>query len=244
MINPAYARLHDFVWRLPEVFEREGKTIYEGRNWLKVFEVDGLLLNVKRFRRPILLNRVIYTWFRPSKAKRAYTYASRLLSKGFDTPVPVAYILCSSGGLLDWSCFISLQVPDAFHTLYEVGQGPVEKYKNVFVALGRYTALLHKKGVYHKDYSPGNILYREERDGVRFVLIDINRMSFGPVSLRRGCANFARIWGSEAAFRMMAESYAETLGVDRARCVELVLRYRNRFWKRYARKYPVKFKLD
>ncbi len=243
VINPSFAQFHDFVWHLPDVFEREGETIYEGRNRIKVFEVKGVVLNVKRFKRPIYLNRLIYTWFRSSKAKRAYAHALRLLAKGFETPAPVAYILCSNEGLLEWSYFVSMQIPDSFHTLYEVGQGSVETYKDVFYALGRYTALLHRKGVYHKDYSPGNILYRRELDGVRFVLIDVNRMAFGPVSLRRGCANFARIWGNEAAFRIMAESYAEALGVDKATCARLIFRYRNRFWKRYARKYPIKFDL-
>ncbi|WP_165155686.1 lipopolysaccharide kinase InaA family protein [Parabacteroides sp. ZJ-118] len=243
VIHPKYAYLSDFIHRIPSLFEQEGTIIYVGRNLIKTFDVEGQVLNVKRFKRPHPLNRLVYTLFRPSKARRAYTYALRLLEKGIETPEPVAYILCKEGGVLGWSYFISIQVPASYHTLYEISQGPLVENEDVFQALGGYTAHLHQKGVYHKDYSPGNILYRRDCKGVRFVLIDINRMSFGAVSLRRGCANFARIWGREAAFRILAESYADTLRVDRERCVRLVLRYRKTFWHRYARKHPVKFEM-
>lgn len=44
-------------------------------------------------------------------------------------------------------------------------------------------AELHEAEVYHADFSPGNVLYDRTEEGVRFSLIDINRMYFGPVSL-------------------------------------------------------------
>lgn len=60
VINPAYRRFEDFVRRVPRIFSEEGKTIYKARNEIKVFEVDGVELNVKRYRVPHLINRVIY----------------------------------------------------------------------------------------------------------------------------------------------------------------------------------------
>ncbi|WP_455625334.1 lipopolysaccharide kinase InaA family protein [Parabacteroides sp.] len=243
VIYPEYSHLANFINRIPEIFEREGNVIYEGRNLIKVFHVDGLALNVKRFRRPEYPNRLVYTFIRPPKAVRAYEYALRLQSKDIDTPTPVAFILCTEGGLLSWSYFVSIQMPDDYQTLYQLGMDPIEGNEDVFRALGVYTARLHQSGVYHKDYSPGNILYRRETDGIKFVLVDINRMSFGSVSLRRGCANFARIWGGAAAFKILAESYADTLHADKGVCTDLVFRYRQRFWVRYAKKHPVKFEL-
>ena len=64
IINPAYGRFEDFVRRVPRIFSEEGKTIYKARNEIKVFEVDGVELNVKRYRIPLLINRVIYRFFR------------------------------------------------------------------------------------------------------------------------------------------------------------------------------------
>ena len=66
-------------------------------------------------------------------------------------------------------------------------------------------------------------------------------MSFGKVSLKQGCANFARIWGGEQAFHILAESYAKTLGADTVLCQKWIFHYRQRFWKRYARKHPICF---
>ena len=91
VINPAYGRFEDFVRRVPRIFSEEGKTIYKARNEIKVFEVDGVELNVKRYRVPLLINRIIYRFFRRPKAVRAYEYALRLVAKGFETPAPVSY---------------------------------------------------------------------------------------------------------------------------------------------------------
>lgn len=92
IINPAYGRFEDFVRRVPRIFSEEGKTIYKARNEIKVFEVDGVELNVKRYRIPLLINRVIYRFFRQPKAVRAYEYALRLVAKGFETPAPICLL--------------------------------------------------------------------------------------------------------------------------------------------------------
>lgn len=146
VINPAYGRFEDFVRRVPRIFSEEGKTIYKARNEIKVFEVDGVELNVKRYRIPLLINRVIYRFFRQPKAVRAYEYALRLVAKGFETPAPIAYVLFREKGLLGYSYFISLQ--SSYKTLYKVGQRPVEENEDIFRALGTYMAKLHEAEVY------------------------------------------------------------------------------------------------
>lgn len=240
-INPFKQQYKDFVMRLPQIFEKEGRTIYKARNEIKVFEVDGVELNVKRYKVPMLFNRVVYHFFRQPKAVRAYEYAIRLMLKGFITPVPIAYILFSKYGLLSDSYFISMQ--SCYKPLYEVGRRPVEENKDIFRALGHYMAQLHEAEVYHADFSPGNVLYFRFYDEIQFKLIDINRMRFGPVSLKRGCANFARLWGGEAAFHIMAEAYAKSRDLDADECLRWILYYRNRFWKKYALKHKIEFEL-
>ncbi|MDD3906668.1 MAG: tyrosine protein kinase, partial [Bacteroidales bacterium] len=91
-INPKFQFLEDFLKRLPECFEKEGHTIYKSRNEVKTFNIEGMALNVKSYRKPIFLNRVIYTFFRHSKARRAYENALEVISRGFETPAPIAYI--------------------------------------------------------------------------------------------------------------------------------------------------------
>lgn len=241
IVNPLYSQYTDFANRIPEMFAKEGKTIYKARNEIKIFEVDGKILNVKQYKVPMCFNRITYSFFRQPKAVRAYEHALKLNAKDISTADPIAYILFRRKGLLHQSYFISLQ--SDYKTLYDIGREPVGDNEDLFTALGHYVAQLHEAEVYHEDFSPGNILYKRTDKGIKFCLIDINRMRFGPVSLKRGCENFARVWGKEAAFHLMAQSYAEGRRADADYCTDRILHYRNRFWKRYGRKHPIDFEL-
>lgn len=241
--NPQYEYLQEFIQSLPTIFEQEGKTIYASRNIIKVISVDGLELNVKRYGIPAFFNRIIYSLFRTPKGKRAYTYPQKLLSKGFETPIPVAYIEQRVGGLIGHSYFISLQVPYR-RKFYEFGDADINTCREIVIAFARYTAALHEAGIMHKDYSPGNILFDELGGVWHFSLVDINRMYFGKVSIEEGCANFARLWGQKAFFTLLAEEYAAARGASKEQCVEWVLAYRKKFWMRYQRRHPMEFHLE
>ncbi len=241
-INPRFAHFTPFVDSITEEFEKGGKTIYQERNIIKVFEVDGTLINVKRFKVPIFINRIAYTFFRPSKATRSFNYAEILFKKGIYTPEPIATILIYRNGLLHQSYFISLQVPYD-QDMYQFGTKPLQGNEHIIKAFTIYTAKLHTQEVYHFDYSPGNILFRETSDGIEFCLVDINRMRFGPVSLEKGCANFARLWGQDDMFHFIAREYALARHADVEQCTKWVFYYRRKFWKRYTKKYAMPFEL-
>jgi len=239
-INPDYKELEPFVHTICDRFGREGETIYKARNEIKVFEYNGLLLNVKRFRIPHLINRISYSFIRKPKAERSFTYAGRLRQAGVGTPDPVAFILEYKGGLLHYSYFISLQMV-AYSTMYHIGKTPYEANEKILAAFARFTAEVHEKGIFHKDYSPGNILFKEDEGNIDFRLIDINRMEFGAVTVRKGCSNFARLWGKEAVFRCIAREYAIARKADVEQCTRWALSFRKKFWKRYALKREIPF---
>jgi hypothetical protein len=44
----------------------------------------------------------------------------------------------------------------------------------ILFAIGRFTAALRQRGVWHRDYSRGNILFNE--DGSHIEIIDLNRI--------------------------------------------------------------------
>ena len=49
-INPKYEYLRAFIESIPDIFEKEGREIYNKRNLIKVLTApDGTLVNVKRF---------------------------------------------------------------------------------------------------------------------------------------------------------------------------------------------------
>ena len=243
VFNREYPELDAFVRSLPSSFEQGGRTIHKQRNEIRVFRVSGLSVNVKRYGTPHFLNRIAYTFFRPSKAERAYRYAFRLRARGFETPASVACILIKKNGLLYTSYYVSIQAPDG-HTMREFATGGIAGRESILREFAEYTARLHEAGIYHRDYSPGNILFRRADGSIRFCLVDINRMYFGRVSVKKGCASFARLWGQEAMFRLLAESYAEARGANAAQCVRRTLRCRKRFWKAYARRYALPFEQD
>lgn len=244
IIHPRYQHLQAFISRLPEVFLSEGEYLHDGRNKIKIFDVGGLRVNVKRYRIPLVFNRFAYLYIRSTKAERAYDYALRLQKAGINTPAPIAYIIEKDGILLGYSYYISLQV-NYSRRFYEFGKAEMNDENTMILQeFGRYTAQLHMQNVYHQDYSPGNILFDLKEGKPEFCLVDINRMYFGPVSFRKGCANFARLWGSPEMFRIIATAYAEARGWDVASVCREVLKARCLHWQKVIRKRSVEFPLE
>lgn len=242
-INPPYEYLRGFLEQVPARFETMGTVIHCGRNLIKTVTEQGVHLNIKRYAVPSWVNRVAYTFFRLPKGKRAFDYPQRLLGLGFETPEPVAYIEERREGLIAYSYFVSIQSPYPY-TFCCFGNANVAACGDVVKAFAQFTARLHDAGILHLDYSPGNILFDRLPDGYHFSLVDINRMYFGQVGMRRGCANFARLWGQTPFFVLLAEEYAKARNMDPEKCVRLVLAYRKWFWSRYRRRHQVWFELD
>lgn len=109
ILNPQYKSLYTFIETLPQNFNAGGEIVQDRRNTIKKFKVNGLEINVKRYRVPIFINRIAYTFFRKSKACRAYNNAFEVIKRGFETPESIAYIEEFKGGLLHYSYYISLQ---------------------------------------------------------------------------------------------------------------------------------------
>ncbi len=245
VLNDKYSHLRTFIESLPDIFDKEGESIFLARNEIRLYEEGGFTLNVKSYKVPILINRIAYTFFRPSKASRAYEHALTLLSKGFQTPDPVAYIETKQSGLLHRSFFISLHTPmDGHMRLFNDEDASNAGKEDLIKAFAEFTARLHEADILHCDYSPGNIL-REKVDEMgkisyNFSLVDINRMQFRPVSIEMGCKNFRRMRGNDEFFRLCASYYAKGRGADVEQCVEAFLRYK--YEDREKRKRKEKFK--
>lgn len=240
-INNGFERYRQFIEESPDRFESEGTSIYKARNEIKYFELKDITMNVKSYKVPIFINRIIYTWIRKSKARRAYEYAVKLTEKGFVTPTPVAYIEIKKGGLLHRSFFISVHTPlDGNMRFINDGDANNDGKEEIIREFALFTAKLHEANILHCDYSPGNILWGKVADGEGykyiFSLVDINRMQFKPVSMEMGCQNFARMRGNDEFFKMFATYYAQARNFDVDKCVELFLKYKREDRKRRARK--------
>lgn len=245
-INEKYEALRPYLESLPDRFAAEGNYIYGGRrNLIKSFEApDGTVLNVKRYHKPHGPNLLVYSLgLRQPKGRRAFEYAKVLLSRKIETPEPVAYIEERSHGVLCLSYFISLQCPYP-HRLYEVGDAEPAQYEPLAEALARFTSYMHQQEVLHLDFSPGNVLWQKEGDDYRFSVVDINRMHFGPVSLRQGCVSFARLWGPKRFISLLVRRYAELREFDPDEAENITMRARRKFWTHYQKKHKMEFKLE
>ena len=81
----------------------------------------------------------------------------------------------------------------------------------------KVVAMLHEKGIEHRDFNHGNILWERTPAGAyRFQLIDINRMHFDdrPLSSRACMINLRRLSCPAVAFLYILDRYAETRGWD------------------------------
>lgn len=239
VLNPEFENLRPFIEELPERFDREGEILQDKRNTIKRFRTHGLDVNVKRYRVPIFINRIAYTFFRASKACRAYFNAFEVRRRGFETPESIAYLEGYRGGLLHYSYYVSLQCPykREIRTYYT---GPLQGNEAVMLAFARYTAALHEKGICHQDYSPGNVLWTEQNDGYHFALVDINRLKFKPMNLKQGCRNFRRMFICDEIYLFLAEAYARCRNFDAEECKRLMLKYNRHSIRRDRRKARLK----
>ncbi|RHE93020.1 glycosyltransferase [Bacteroides intestinalis] len=220
-VAPGYENMSDFIKVLPVIFEDRGTVIYKGRNELREFDIAGQKVVVKSFQIPHLLNRIIYNFFRESKARRSFRYAAMLRQFNIGSPTPIGFCSVSSWFLFGKSYFVSLR-SECPYTYRDLPQRPFEEQEEILRAIARATAALHEHGILHKDYSAGNILFAERPEGVSVEIIDLNRMRFGKVSLEEGCKNFERLPGTDEMFAVLADEYAKSRGFNKEKCLQLI----------------------
>ena len=236
VINPAFNHLKEHIDQILSSFISEKNIIYEGRNILKLLDVGEQKLVVKSFKIPHFINKIAYSYFRQSKAKRSYKYGLYLRTKGINTPEPVAYIENKKFGLLNDSYYIS-ECLDYNGMLRELNTGKLEGREDFLRKFAQFTASIHEQNILHLDYSPGNILYKKTKDDYVFYIVDINRMSFGTVNMKQACKNLQRLWGNDEMIAFIAAEYAKARGFDINKCVDLTLFFHKKFWKKYSKRH-------
>lgn len=215
-LDPSHKGLHEFVKKLPTLFERgEGTVLHAGRNTIRLLAQEGELLAAKRFRQPGALQGILYAHIRRSKARRSFEHAVRLISLGIGTPQPVAWSEYRRKGRLTDSFYVS-RYSDLKPLSEFAARFPDTASRPVLDAFARFVAELHEKGIDHRDFNQGNILcgYSPEERQWRFELIDINRMRFldRPLTPRQCMINLRRLSCPAPAFRYILDRYAEIRG--------------------------------
>lgn len=198
------------VEALIQDFNTQGELIGDGsRNVIKILDVNGLLVNVKSFKIPNLVNTIVYRFFRKSKAQRSFEYASKLVALGFKTPTPIAYAEYTTAFTFKQSYYISQQL-DCDLTFRELIHNPdLPDYEAILRAFTKFTFDLHEQGINFLDHSPGNTLIKRTADGYEFYLVDLNRMNFETMTFDKRMNNFARLSPRDHMLEVMVDEYAK-----------------------------------
>lgn len=178
VVHPDYAYLEDFVRRLPQEDFPVDRVFCDRRNTVVATHDQGIPMVVKKYARPTVFNCFVYTFFRPTKAKRAYRYAMRLERCGVETAAPIGYVHVYRWGIFHTGYFLCRFLPyPTLSSIKKLDETEKRQLGEDFVA---FTVFLHRHGLVPGDYNPGNILYHKDSDGkYHFALVDINRFHFG-----------------------------------------------------------------
>lgn len=221
-INPHYKHsqeLHDFIKKLPHTFEKEGETLYNERNIIKCFLVrtDGNQQEkvvVKRYKCPGIIQQIIYSFFRKSKAERAFTYGMQLKGANIDTPTPIAYFEEWKSGLFKYGYYLS-----GYDNAPAIREELIEKEafnQTMAEDFAVFAASLHNKNILHHDLNSTNVLYHPDSNGhYTFSVIDINRMTFkkGKLTLAECLDNLTRFTGRMDLFEHVLKKYIQYRGL-------------------------------
>ncbi len=222
-LAPEYSELKPWVCELNSTFSTSGISIFKSRNEVKIFSVGNYQLNVKSFKIPNLINRVAYVYFRGSKAERSFRYARKFLLLGVNTPSAIGFLDVVERGLLKQSYYVSLHF-NADFTLREVLNYKVDNREEIIRQWVNFTyANLHQNNIFHLDYSPGNTLISSIDGNYVFQVVDLNRMSFGPIDFIKGLSNFRQLDTDLPTLEFIAAQYATICDEDIKTATKLLL---------------------
>ncbi len=239
VINPKYQSLTTFIGSIEDYFENSEDILYDQRNLIKGVSYQGQDYVVKRFKISNFINRIVYRYFRASKAQRSFDYSLKI--GGILCPEPIAYLEEGSGGLLGTSYYISKRYSYDFTIRPVLLDKCFDKKlrQNVLIAFAEFTFSLHEKGILHRDYSYGNILIKQQEAKFYFNIIDVNRMQFRQLSLNDRLENFARLSADNEAMLVIITRYAELINKPVTELLPVAAAFRDE----YMRKRKLKNKL-
>ena len=224
----------------------EGKILVNGqRNIIKLFEFEEITLSIKSFKKPNLINKIVYRYFRKSKARRSFEFASKLMEMQIGTPQPVAFFENYDFIGLKDSYYVCEHLENVFEFREIVQNEAFENRDFIIRKFAQFTFEMHEKGIEFLDHSPGNTLIRKNNDGsYSFFLVDLNRMQFHEtMNFQTRMKNLSKITHKKDMIAVMSNEYAKLSGDDENTVFETMWKLTSDFQYRFHRKKRIKKKL-
>jgi hypothetical protein len=217
----------DFICSIKEYFMRSHTILFQERNTIKRIEYEKHTYVIKSFKIPHLLNQIVYRFFRASKAERSYENSIRLVALGVNTPKPIGYSEFPSLLLFKESYYISEFYDFDFEIRAVLSDMNFEDRETILKNFVAFSYDLHNKGVYHVDYSPGNVIIKKLEEGYEFAIIDVNRMKFIVYDDEMRFKNLSRFSTSDEDLEFIAKNYAKVSDIDEAFAIKTLWKYHN-----------------
>ena len=217
--KPEYEKL---LINIRDYFKESQDSIHKARNEIKILDYKNRKLVVKAFKIPNLFNKIVYTFFRGTKAKKSYENSLRISNF---VPQAIGYIEFRKFGLLSDSYFISEQFECNFTIREVIIEAEFKDRENIFKELAKFTFLLHEDGILHKDYSPGNILIKVSENAYEFKIVDINRMEFKELNVDDRLKNFSQLWVKDSDLKIIIDEYSKLISEDEEACFKKAVEY-------------------
>lgn len=232
VINPEFEHLRPWIETVPQpMAQGQGEVLWEGRNSIRRLPtpIPGLDVVAKKFKVPMLHQRMAYSWFRPSKARRAFEFATIFHSKNIPTPTPIAFIEQKRGGLFHTGYFISVAVPGIeLRQPMEAGKGT----PGMMQALVAQIREMHEAGIAHGDLNLTNFLGVDiGQDQWRLQVVDLNRSRFlnRPLTEDERVQNFKRLTHVRPLYVQAASEYAHACNFEPDEFVQKAVSALDRF---------------
>ncbi len=242
-IHPNYTHQQEALSQVADSFFEKGTLLFKGsRNSIKKDFLGDEEINIKFFQKPGLVKSIIYSFFKDSKAKRSFDYASYLIDNKLLTPFPIAYIEeRNSFGLLGKSYYICQHINYDF-TFRELIHQPLFPNRNeILEQFTEFTFKMHEAKINFLDHSPGNTLIIKKADKkYDFYLIDLNRMKFESLSIAQRMDNFKKLWLSKLMIQIIAKKYAALAQHPEEEIERLLMQFSTQFKRKAARKKYIK----
>jgi len=246
VVSPLFSAFDAKIQECILTFQTSGTLFGNGdRNTIKLFDLNGQSINIKSFKIPNLINKIAYRYFRKSKARRSFEYATTLLEKGIGTPQPIAYLENYNWLGLTSSFYVSehLVTELTFRELVEIPEYPENE-----IILRQFTKFcfdLHEKGIEFLDHSPGNTLIKKVGDQkYAFYLVDLNRMNFHTtMDFDMRMKNLSRLTPKKEMIAIMSEEYAKFYPQSKEIVFEKMWFFTQEFQQKFAKKKRLKKRL-
>lgn len=238
-------KLHQKVLALKNNLEQipEENFLQKGRNVVLKTSIDNTTVVIKFFKKPHLINQIMYGYFRKSKAKRSFEYASKLTELNIGTPKPISFYENKNVTGLKDSYYVCEYLNADFTFRDLTLDFTIVNFEQIVKEFTKFTFNLHEKGVLFQDHSPGNTLIKKIGENYHFYLVDLNRMEFKPLDFETRMKNFSRITKEEKIINIMSTTYAQLINKDQNLVALKMNFYINSFQEKFFRKKRIKKKL-